>query len=590
MSSQYPPIRVIAYVLSSLLPVMSVAQSFNASITGTVADQSGAAVPGAQLTLTALATSAVSNASSGPDGLFRFPNLQAGAYELKASAQGFQDFVQRGIAVNINETVAVNVKLALGTSRQTVEVLANASPLNYENAEVKQAMTPQSIADLPLIVGGNQRSAASFAILMPGVTTGGGASPFDARINGGLQSGDEAVLDGVTLQQGLMNQSGMVSIYNDMPISPDSVSEVSVLTSNYEPQYGSTTSAVITAVTKSGTNQFHGSLYELMRNTVLNARQFGAPNRPVDLENDFGGTVGGPVKIPRFAWTGRRKSYFFVAYDRYYIRGGTVAPVLSIPSLKERQGDFSDWVDSSGNLIPVYDPATTQPNPNYNPSQGVGLSNEPFTRQQFMGCDGRTANVICSSDPRLQNTLAKQWFQFLPNPTFSGTLNNYVGRPISNLGGGSVDHKTALDMRFDHYIGEKDHFSFTVHRNIPIFNNASELPAGLATEPTIYGSVAAIYRFNYDHTFTPALLNNINYGYLDFSGARKPVDQPFAVQLPQIPGVASYTAPPQLAFQDFSSWGYNGFNRERRPTNVINDLLTWVRGKHTLKFGGISRA
>jgi len=145
-------------------------------------------------------------------------------------------------------------------------------------------------------------------------------------------------------------------------------------------------------------------------------------------------------------------------------------------------------------------------------------------------------------------------------------------------------------MRFDEYVGDKNHISFTVHRNVPTFNNASALPTALATEPTIYGSVASIYRVNFDHTFTPTVINNVNYGYLDFSGSRKPVDLAFTSKLPQIPGVAAPIAPPQLTFQDFNSLGNNGFNDERRPTNVINDLLTWVRGNHTLKFGGEYRA
>jgi hypothetical protein len=246
-------------------------------------------VPEAQLTLTAVATGALAKFTTGTDGLYAFRNLSAGAYELKVSAGGFRDYVQRGIAVSINESVRVDIKLELGTAVQTVEVRANASPLNFENAELKEAITPDTLRELPLLVGGAVRSAAAFVILMPGVSTGGGANPFEARINGGLQSGDEAVIDGVTLQQGTKGQSGMISAYADYPWSPEAISEVSVLTSNYEPQYGSTTSAVITAITKSGTNEFHGSLYEFHRNTSLNARQFGIPDRPKDIENDFGG-------------------------------------------------------------------------------------------------------------------------------------------------------------------------------------------------------------------------------------------------------------------------------------------------------------
>lgn len=253
----------------------------------------------------------------------------------------------------------------------------------------------------------------------------------------------EATLDGVSAAEGAMSQSGQVAVFGDYPITPESVNEVSVVTSNYLPQYGHTTSGVITLVTKSGTNQFHGTLFEYNRNTDLNARQFGAPNRSKDIENEFGGNIGGPVKIPKI-WSERNKLYFFANVEYWYIRGSAVAPVLSIPSAKERIGYFSDWVDSTGKQIPVYDPATTQANPSFNSGLPESATNEPFTRQQFMGCNGNQPNVICPTDPRLQNSVALQWFKYQPTPTFSGPLNNFVPVPYANTGGSPIDHKRRM--------------------------------------------------------------------------------------------------------------------------------------------------
>ena len=130
--------------------------------------------------------------------------------------------------------------------------------------------------------------------------------------------------------------------FSDYPISPESVSEVSVLTSNYAPQYGSTTSAVISASTRSGTNEFHGGVHEFLRNTVLNARRFGVSERPRDLENDFGFYVGGPVKLP-VLWSARRKTYFFFNYTGFRIVGSLEKPIQSVPTAKMREGDFSEW-------------------------------------------------------------------------------------------------------------------------------------------------------------------------------------------------------------------------------------------------------
>src|SRR5438046_747729 len=123
------------------------------------------------------------------------------------------------------------------------------------------------------------------------------------------------------------------------------------------------------------------------------ARQFDIARRPQDIEQDFGGTIGGPIKIPWLAWTDRKKTYAFFNYEQFIRRGGVTAPTVSIPSLKERAGDFTDWRDAAGNLIPIYDPATTRRDPNTG----------DFIRDQFMGCDGRTHNVNCPSDPRLQH-------------------------------------------------------------------------------------------------------------------------------------------------------------------------------------------
>jgi hypothetical protein len=253
---------------------------------------------------------------------------------------------------------------------------------------------------------------------MPGVNTGGSGSPFDARINGGLQTGDEAVVDGVSMQEGLMSQSGMIA-FSDYPISPESVSEVSILTSNYEPQYGSTTSAVITATTKSGTNEFHGGLHWFHRNTVLNARQFGVAERPKDLEHDFGVYVGGPVKLP-FLWTPTRKTYFFFNYTGFRIRGSLTKPVLSVPTERMRQGDFGEWPD------PIFDPLTTRANPTFDSNLPVGADNLPYLRDQFMGCDpiaNPQPNVICAD--RIANSLAHQWFRHVPSPNRPGVLNNF---------------------------------------------------------------------------------------------------------------------------------------------------------------------
>jgi Carboxypeptidase regulatory-like domain len=591
--------RVSLVLLSGILLMASVsplrAQSNNSSLSGTVKDQTGAVVPKADLTLTSSATGILRHFETGSDGIYRFSDLQAGVYTLKASAAGFAVVEQKGIVLTLNDAVTLDVKLSVGGSAETVQVSATASPINREDAAHIGEISPDVLKDLPLNVSGSSRSAASFVVILPGVNTASGNNPFETRINGGQKMGDEATLDGASMQEGLMSQSGVVAAHADYPISPEAISEVSVLTSTYAPQYGTTTSGVITMTTKSGTNAFHGDLREYLHNTSLNATQYGAPYKPKDIENQFGGSLGGPIKIPGI-WSARNKAFFFINIERWTIRGGTKFPVYSIPSMQERTGDFSDWTDSSGNLIPIYDPATTTANPAFNPNLPESASNLPYLRKQFMGCNGNQPNVICATDPRLQNSLAKQWIKYLPTPTFPGALNNYVSPvAISDISGAGTDHRQNYDARIDDYFGQKDHFSLTFHNHNTVFAKVTNLPPQISNDSYLLpngGEIGPwVSRASWDHTFSPNVLNNLNYGYLDFRGSELAIDSTYANIMPKIPGAAAYAQPPQINFTDgFLSMGYDDLHHEDRPTNIVNDVLSWSHGKHTFKFGGELRS
>jgi hypothetical protein len=581
-------------LLLGLLPAMVMGQSFQGTINGTVTDPSGGAIAGADVTLTNVDQKSVAKTTSDASGLFSFPNLKAGNYELSVVAQGFKETIQRGIALNINQVSRQDIKLEVGQQVQVIEVTANVASLNFDNAVREDAITPQALAELPLLVAGGPRSSATFAILMPGVSTGGAASAYDARINGGLQSGDEAILDGVTMQEGFMSQNGMVSIFQDFPLTPDMVSEMKVMASTYEPQYGSTLSAAIVAVTKSGTSEYHGGGYEYHRNNILNARPWGSSTRPRDLENDYGFYLGGPAipypvkKVPGI-YSDKHKSYFYVNYEAFRIAGGVNQPRLTVPTDKMRNGDFSEWVDGSGKLIPVYDPASVQNNPNFDSSKPEGPSNSRYLKNQFMGCDGKTANVICSSDPRLQNSLAKAWLKYVPQPNQTGLANNYLApTPVPD----SILAQTNYWLfKGDHYWGDKDHFAATIWYQGAPAKYASVFPIQIATESMSFPQFSFVNRFNWDHTFSPTLLNHVSYGYLNRNEGYGSVNKDYASEFPKISGVALNDVPPAVNIDSYSGYGNTtGFggpsNTTARPTNVVNDLLTWVKGKHTLKFGG----
>lgn len=460
-----------------------------------------------------------------------------------------------------------------------MQVSANASPLNFSTPTLKGSISPQTINNLPLLVSGNPRSAAAFVVLLPGVTTGATNAPFNSRVNGGLTMGGDATVDGVSEQEGLMSQSGMVAAFQDWPMTPDMVQEVSVVSGNYSVQYGNSDSMVVNMVTKSGTSQLHGGGFEYRRNTALNAAPWGASQKGVDQEHEFGGDIGGPARVPGL-WGNFMKTYFYLNLTAYRINGGVSLPVLTVPTMQERMGDFSDWKDSSGNLIPIYDPTTTSPNPNYNASQPTGANNLPYLRTQFPG------NVIPPS--LLSNSMANAWLKLEPAPNLPGVLNNW--RPPAAVPDIILSHTNYLDLRMDHYIRNNDHVSYSVYYQGSHALQATYLP--LPESNTVYAApeYAFVDRFNWDHTFGPTLLNNFRFGYTDRMEGYGGLDTTYAKDFPAIGGLPDIY-PPNINFSDgFQSFGTGqGPGQDDvtdRPSYIANDMLTWVHGSHSFIFGG----
>lgn len=555
-------------------PALAGAQSANATISGTVTDPSGAVVPGAQVTLTYVTAGTVKKVTAGSNGFYSFPNLVAGAYRIECSAKGFNTFVQTGIELRLNETVQIPITLKLGASTQTVQVLANASPVNFQNAVVREGIARQQIAQLPIIVEGGQRSAANFVKIMPGVSTEGtpltNVTNTITTFNGNENMSEEAVLDGVSMMEGLLSQTGMVAIASDFPISPEAVGEISVLTQNYDPQYGATTGAVIVASTKSGTDQYHGGLYEFNRNTSFNARPFGVTSRPKDIENDGGAYIGGPLKFLPGFWSGRRKSYFFVNFEAYRSIGATTKPILTVPTAEMRNGNFSQWP------YPIYNPATTTVNPNYNSSQPAGPTNEPYLRQQFAN------NVIPPS--AMQGSLAQDWLKYVPSPNLPGLTANWVApNALASALNADTDQ---WDVRGDQFIGDKDHIMVTYHYRGTLPFTQYAFPAVIDTNNTRIPNYSDVVRVNYDHTFGPNLLNHLAGGYLNLWTKVYNSSDCCVDQVPQIAGVYDHIHEPAISFQEYSPYGGNADFFTTRPTWIVNDMLSWVHGTHTFKFGG----
>lgn len=541
------------------------AQDTNATLSGSVVDTSKAVIPGATVTLVNEATKAVASATTGSAGEYNFPNLRPGKYILTVAMTGFKTEKRVGLELDTAQQAHADVALNLGDSQQTVEVQAEASTINYTDPTLGGTIAPETLQDFPLVVSGAPRSSVSVATMMPGVSTGGGGNAFNARINGGIVSGDEAVVDGATAMEGYMNQSGMVALQTDFGMSPDITSEVTVLSANYDAQYGNTTSGQLIINTKSGGEKYHGAVYEYLRNDLFNASTYGLPvgtRKPEDHQNDYGAALGGqlPFLNHKFNFV---KGYFYFNYEGFKEVGGANPATLSIASLADRAGNFSK-IGSQ-----LYYPNDTA---KYGADAGQPIA--------YLG----TANQI---NPAYEDPVAKAWLAALPTPTSSAETNNYF---IPKAGQGSLTNSENVYFgRFDFNVGPRDHVYYTSWWQRTGVNTQTNLPVPVSTANPADPENAQIQRLNWEHNFSATLTNHATFGYLNRNEGYYALNG--SSNLPTVGGVANTTYKPQFNFGDgYSQLGSNtapdsSATKTTRGTYAFNDVLTKVLGHHTIKAG-----
>src|SRR4051812_43726282 len=343
-------------IVTLLVPSQASPQTVNGSIIGVVKDTSGAVVPDVALTVRSIARDEIVGTTvTDAEGNYAFRNLAPATYEVQATKDGFSPVSLPDAEVTLGQQLRVDITIKAGGLAESVEVIGGSSVLGTTAAQ-EHGIAPETLNQLPLLFNTGPRAAATFALLMPGVSTGAGNNAFDARVNGGMQSGDEASVDGVSMQQGFMSQGGMVSILQDFPMSPDMVSQIKVLTSGYAPEYGSSTGGQIMAVTKSGGSRFHGSAFEFHQDASLKAIQWGKEKAPFN-KNNFGANIGGPIPGVSDKW----KNFFYFDHERYRQVGGATQSLLSISSLPERQGGLPGWGGSPRQPNPHFPPAAPRP-------------------------------------------------------------------------------------------------------------------------------------------------------------------------------------------------------------------------------------
>jgi hypothetical protein len=524
------------------------AQFTTASLSGTVVDPSGAAVPKAQVKVENTGTGFTRTTASGNGGDYLFPVLPVGEYTLTVVASGFQTYVQKGIILTVNRAATQLVTLKLGRQTQEVTVSGNASLVTTSSAAVGQLVNQKDTVDLPL----NGRATQALVFLVPGandVTSNycgagceGGVYPTEqyADVNGGGPNGVNYQLDGADNNDTYMN--------TNLPFpDPDAVQEFNVQTGNMSAEYGNAESGVVNIVTKSGTNQFHGDTFDFVRNYIFDSRNFFAPTRDTLKQNQFGGTLGGPLK--------KDKLFFFGSYQGTRTRTAPNGQIAVVPTDAERTGDFSalcGQFDAAGNCT--------------NPS-GTQLVN-PFT--------GATLpyNQIPSS---MISQPSLNLLKYVPPPNFPGGILNYLG--------------AATNTDDDQVLGKVDYYRGNHHvSGRYFFSNFSEPATPLGSDILALNANANRVRvqtisLNDDYTVSPHLLLNTWFGWNQQNGGYI-ASTPFSANAL---GVNIAPSPsPQI---DITIGGYfsalsANVGAYNRGDMTLREVATAVHGKHQIAFGG----
>jgi outer membrane receptor protein involved in Fe transport len=495
------------------------------------------------------------------------------------------------VILQVEQVARLDYTLEPGAVTETVNIAAApTATLETETSSLGKVVDQQRIQNLPLL----GRNPYSLVALVPGARPAAGLNdlPVDiisqsyVSINGARGNQNEYLLDGAPNTAAVGNQP--VAFVN-----PDAVQEFKVETNNYSAQFGRAGGGIFNIVTRSGTNEFHGTAYDYLRNDKLNANTFfgnrAGTKRPPFRFNQFGATIGGPIDLPEkvfgpLKYAGKNRSFFFFSYEAVrFSQGGTY--IGTVPTLLQRAGDFSQTRNAAGNVIPIYDPATTRPNPNV-----AGQ----FLRDQFQG------NVI----PRNRwNPVFVKMLDFIPLPNAAGNANTAAGNYVVSTA--NRISKDTFSIRLDHQLTEKHRISGRFNYDDTPFKR-----------PDYYGNIASPtfgqqlflrrnFGFDYTATFSPSLVGNFLFSFTRLENNRRPFSdgfditslgfpaalkaQLFPVSFPSIVvngmgggfSIPNSGTPSLLGGNDLIQFGDN--------TGSLGGALTKTLNRHTLKFGGEAR-
>jgi hypothetical protein len=547
MTGRFGRVRQVwagAAVLVTALVAPAFGQVAAGEITGVLKDQNGTGVPGATVTVMQIATNRPVVTVSNGDGVYTAPSLQPGEYRIDVNLPGFKSIRREGIILGTGQKIRLDFELAVGDVKEQVTVRADAPAVRAETGSLGALVNNQQVVGLPL----NGRTYISLTALVPGV-----ALPPNSqlpRIDGGRPRTNEYLYDGISV---LQPEPGQVAFF---PVV-DAIQEFKVETNSPPAEFGRFNGGVVNLTTKAGTNDFHGTGFEFLRNEDLNARndfQRSSPVNPEYRRNQFGGTLGGPIA--------RDHTFFFADYQG---QQQSIARTVTstVPTLLQREGIFTEKI---GATVPmIYDPSTT-----------VGGVRTPFPNNTI---------PVTQMDPA-----ALALLQRYPLPTSSGTANDY------SRTANEIDNQDQWDIRVDHrFATNRDHLFARESNFRDDFIPVTPLPDGSGvTSGTLGAQKTNAWSFasNYQHTFSGNVLNELRIGDTRRTVTRDATDVPAgassALGIPGIPtnGQFPNTLPTFLiaGYQQLGSPPNTATDFNTSVTEIV-DSLTWLKGRHALKAG-----
>jgi Carboxypeptidase regulatory-like domain len=569
------PGRVLASLL--LLSVAAPLAAQTGGVAGTVRDSSGGVLANATVTLTSHSTNAAQTQTTGDTGNFAFPQVTPGRYRLEVRAPGFKTFVQPDFGIDVQQQAAIDPVMQVGDASESIQVTGETPLLQPNTSSLGQVISNEQITELPL----SGRNTLGLIGLTAGAQPMGQFGGIPARTNaynqgffstsGSQVVSNETLIDGVPANTALYNAPAFVPVV-------DAVQEFKVQTNTFSAEFGRTGGGIVNIVTRSGANQFHGTVYNFFRNTNLDANNWfnnaAGTKRPGEHTNQFGVATGGPVLLPK-VYNGNDKTFWFFNYEGLQDRHA-LTQTLTIPTQAQLQGDFSQTLTSAHQLIQIYDPLSTRANPN-SPGQ--------YIRDPYPG------NIIPAS---AINPVARKVAALYPAP-------NTTGNPITGANNffGSADvpnTQNQFTARIDHTINDKNRlfgrFSYSNDSRgaYDFFHDGGGFvnPGGGGV-PLIYDARNAA--LDYLNTISPTLLLEFRYGFVRQFVNKVPAG--YGVDLTSLGFPSSLAAQlPVDALPSFQPAGYRAIAPEsqdliRRGDNTHSWLgsLTKVFAKHTLKSG-----